>query len=173
MATVNTKLKQLTVADPLARTPDPWADFRQIEVIELHWEQTYRHSLGKYSRFFIELENQRFYATRCPKCGKVWTPPRPVCPDHLEITEWIQLSGKGRLAGFSVIHYAPAQASFLKPPYVLAYVQLDGADTLFAHLLQNYGDLADIRIGIPVRVVYNKGPVDHPILLMSFEPITK
>jgi uncharacterized OB-fold protein len=171
MATVTTRLKKFEVPDPFERIPDPWTNFRQIEVIELHWEQTYRHSLGKYSRFFIELENQRFYATRCPKCGKIWTPPRPVCPDHLEITEWIQLSGKGRLAGFSVIHYAPAQASWLKPPYVFAYVQLDGADTLFAHLLQNYDDLADLRMGMPVKVVYNKGPVDHPLLLMGFEPI--
>lgn len=36
MATVTSKLNQLTITDPLDRTPDPWADFRQIEVIELH-----------------------------------------------------------------------------------------------------------------------------------------
>ena len=173
MATVTTKLKQLAADDPLGRTPDPWADFRQIEVIELNWNQTYRHSLGKCSRFFIELENQRFYGTRCPKCGKVWAPPRPVCPEHLTITEWTELSGRGRLSGFSVVHYAPAWAPSLKPPFVLAYVRLDGADTLFLHLLRNYGNLAEVRIGIPVQVVYNEDPVDHPSLLMFFEPIAE
>lgn len=172
MTKVTGKLEQLAVSDPLGQSPDPWADFRQIEVIELHWEQTYRHSLGKYSRFFLEMENRRFFATRCPACARVWAPPRPVCPDDLTITEWVELSGRGRLASFSVLHYAPASAPpTLATPYVLAYVHLDGADTLFAHLLQNYGSLSEVYIGLPVKVVYNDGPVAHPLHLMAFEPI--
>ncbi len=170
MATVTSKLEQLTVSDPLARDPDLWADFRQIEVIELHWEQTYRHSLGKYSRFFVELENHRFFATRCPDCAKVWAPPRPVCPDHLTITEWVELSGRGRVESFSVLHHRSAIVPFIQPPYVLAYLRLDGADTLFAHLLRGYRSLAEVQIGMPVRVVYDDGPVAHPIHLMAFEP---
>ena len=74
------------------------------------------------------------------------------------------------MVSFSVLHYAPPMLSFLETPYVLAYVKLDGADTLFAHLLQNYGDLANIQHGMPVQIVYNDGPVDHPIMLMAFEP---
>ncbi|RME97516.1 MAG: Zn-ribbon domain-containing OB-fold protein [Chloroflexi bacterium] len=170
MATVTGKLKHLPAPDPLGPNPDPWADFREIEVLGLEWTQHYKHSLGKYSRFFLELENRRFFATRCPKCQKVWTPPRPVCPDDLTITGWVELSGRGQVVSFSVLHYAPAMLSFLKTPYVLAYVKMEGADTLFAHLLQNFGDLSQIRHGMPVRVVYNNGPVDHPIMLMAFEP---
>lgn len=171
MATVTGKLKHLTVSDPLGRNPDPWADFRDIEIIGLEWTQNYRHSLGKYSRFFLELERHRFFATRCPACQKVWTPPRPVCPDDLTITGWVELSGRGQVVSFSVLHYAPALLSHLETPYVLAYVKMEGADTLFAHLLQNFGDLSQIRHGMPVRVVYNNGPVDHPIMLMAFEPV--
>ena len=170
MTGVANKLKQFTVPDPLGRDPDPWADFRQIEVLGLEWVQQYRHTLGKYARFFIELEHKRFFATRCPKCGKVWAPPRPVCPHDLTITRWVELSGRGQVISFSVLHHAPAMLSFLKTPYVLAYVKLDGADTLFAHLLQNYRDLNQIRYGLPVQVVYNDGPVAHPILLMAFAP---
>ena len=170
MATINSKLKQETIADPNARTPDPWADFREIEVLGLEWTQNYRHSLGKYSRFFLELENKRFFATRCPKCGTTWSPPRPACPNDLTITEWVELSGQGEVVSFSVLHYAPAMLAHLETPYVLAYVKLDGADTLFAHLLQNYGSLETVKHGLPVRVVYQDGPVDHPIMLMAFEP---
>ncbi len=170
MAEVTNKLKQLTSPDPLNRTPDPWADFRDVEVIGLEWTQNYKHSLGKYSRFFLELENKRFFATRCQKCKKVWTPPRPVCPNDLTITKWVELSGRGHVVSFSVLHYAPAMLSFLETPYVLVYVKMAGADTLFAHLLQNYGDLDQVQHGLPVHVVYNDGPVDHPIMLMAFEP---
>lgn len=172
MADVTNKLKSLVVEDPLGRKPDPWADFRHVEVIELNWHQTYRHSLGKYSRFFLELENERFLATRCPECETVWSPPRPVCPRELAVTEWIELSGRGRLAGYSILHYAPSMAPDLETPYVLAYVEMEGADTLFAHLLRNV-EQDRIAIGMPVHVVYDAGPVSHPILLMAFEPLSE
>jgi hypothetical protein len=94
MDRIANKLAEQTVPDPLGRDPDPWADFRDIEIIELNWRQTYRHSLGKYSRFFLELEKGRFLATACPECEKVWAPPRPVCPDDLTITQWKELSGR-------------------------------------------------------------------------------
>ena len=155
---------------PREENADPWQDFRDIEILELHWEQHYRHSLGKYSRFFKELANKRFLATRCPQCEKVWAPPRPLCPDCLQITEWQELNGKGTLASFSVMHYAPSMTAYLETPYVLAYVKLEGADTLFAHLLKNYSSLDAIYIGMPVKVVYLDGPVEHPIHLMAFEP---
>lgn len=171
MADLTTRLKQATISNPFAPNADPWSAFRAIEVIELNWSQSYKHSLGKYSRFFLELENGRFFATRCPTCHKVWTPPRPACPDDLTITEWIELSGQGHIVSWSVLHYAPKMlAERLQTPYVLAYVKMDGADTLFAHLLQNYSDEAVIQHGLSVHVVYNKGPVAHPIMFMAFEP---
>ncbi len=169
MANVTTKLKQFTVPDPLGRESDPWVDFREIEIVELEWTFTYRHSLGKYSKFFIELENRRFFATRCPVCSKAWAPPRPVCPNHLSITEWVELSGRGQVKSFSILHHKPASAPFIQPPYVLAYVKLDGADTLFAHILQC--SPASVRIDMPVKVVFNDGPVAHPIHLMAFAPV--
>ena len=88
MAQVTTKLRSFTATVPLGREPDPWAAFRAIEVLELTWSQSYRHSLGKTSRFFLELENKRLLATRCPQCGMVWLPPRPVCP-----TNWPSRTG--------------------------------------------------------------------------------
>ena len=170
MSKVSSKLKQFTAENPTGTSSDPWSDFREIEIIELQWAQTYRHSLGKYSRFFLELENQRFLGTRCPTCEQVWTPPRPLCPDCLQVTTWHELSGRGELASFSVLHYAPAMMSHIQAPYVLAYVRLEGADTLFAHLLQNFAALDEVQIGMPVKIVYNDGPVEHPIHLMAFEP---
>jgi len=81
------------------------------------------------------------------------------------------LSGRGELVSWSVLHYAPKMLDWLETPYVLAYVKLEGSDTLFAHLLQNYGDTDALQAGMAVQVVYNDGPVAHPILLMGFEPV--
>lgn len=148
---------------------DVWAQFRQVERITLELTQSYKYSLGKYSRFFIELEKRRFMATGCPACNKVYAPPRPLCANCLAVTDWVELSGAGELKTWSVLHFSPGSnddVRALETPYILAYVLLDGADTLFPHLLK--APLDQLRFGMRVRVAYNDGPVQHPIHLMHF-----
>lgn len=151
---------------------DLWADFRQIERLTLTLTQHYTHTLGKYSRFFIELEQQRFLATRCAGCERVYAPPRPLCPACLKPTAWLELPGTGTLETFSVLHFSPgsnADVAALRTPYVFAYVLLDGASTLFPHLLR--APLEQVRLGMRVRVAYGDQPVEHPIHLMHFVPL--
>jgi len=151
---------------------DPWAGFRQVERLNLELTQHYRHSLGKYSRFFIELENKRFLATQCGQCQKTYAPPRPLCPDCLKVTEWKALPGTGTLETYSVIHFSPGtndDVRQLKTPYILAYALLDGASTLFPHLLK--ADPDSIEMGMRVKVAYTEDTVDHPIHLMYFVPL--
>lgn len=158
-----------TAADPWKQAADPWGDFRQVEVLTLEWTQHYQHSLGKYSKFFIELENQRFFATRCEQCQKTYAPPRPLCPECAQITHWVELAGTGRLETFSLMHFGSGvngDVRGLATPYILAYVLLDGANTLFPHLLK--ADPARARIGMRVRVAYKTEAVEHPIHLMHF-----
>ena len=78
---VDAKLDEQAMEDPLGRAAadDPWRDFRQVERLDFPLEFHFRHSLGKVSRFFLELESRRLMATRCPECGRVWMPPRPIC----------------------------------------------------------------------------------------------
>ena len=160
------------VADPSGAAADPWADFREIEQLSLEFTQSYRHSLGKYSRFFIELENQRFMATTCSACGRTYAPPRPLCPHCLIATTWVELSGDGTLITWSVLHFGPgsnADVEALETPYALAYVLLDGASTLFPHILEAPPET--LHNGMRVRVSYVDHDIFHPIHLMRFAPI--
>lgn len=150
---------------------DLWAEFRQVERLTLSLTQTYTHTLGKYSRFFIELENRRFMATHCETCDQVYAPPRPLCPQCLKPTIWLELSGAGTLKTFSVLHFSPgsnADVRSLATPYIFAYVLLDGASTLFPHLLR--APLEQVKPGMRVQVAYGDSPVEHPIHLMYFVP---
>ena len=161
----------ITCAD--MRDGDIWAEFRQAERITLDLSQRYKHSLGRYSRFFIELENRRFFATECAECGMVYAPPRPLCPACLQPTAWRELTGKGSLETWSLLHFSPhtnADVTALETPYALAYVLLDGSSALFPHLLRTDG--RELRRGMRVRVAYHDGPVSHPIHLMYFELAT-
>jgi len=157
--------------DPLGRTPaeDPWRDFRQVEVIDLKLDFRFRHSLGKYSRFFLELENRRLMATRCPRCGTVWMPPRPACGNDLAVTEWVELSGRGTLAAATECAYTLTTGGG-KDRLVLGYVALEGASTLLLQQIRNYGHAGRLTAGLPVRVVWADGPVTHPMELFWFEP---
>ncbi|MBK8023876.1 MAG: Zn-ribbon domain-containing OB-fold protein [Chloroflexi bacterium] len=151
---------------------DLWSEFRQVERLTLSLTQHYTHTLGKYSRFFIELEQKRFLATRCESCGRVYAPPRPLCPDCLQPTRWVELTGTGTVETYSVLHFSPgsnADVAALTTPYVLAYVLLDGASTLFPHLLR--AEPEHVTIGMRVRIAYVDGPVEHPIHLMYFSPM--
>ena len=172
MADVRSKKAVLSVTDPLKREPDPWAGFRQVEQLTLELTQHYTHSLGKYSRFFIELENKRFMATHCKKCAKTYAPPRPLCPNCLSITEWVELPGTGTVETYSVLHSSPGsnpEVEQLQTPYILAYVLLDGASTLFPHLL--LADPGRVTQGMRVKIQYVDQPVYHPLHLIRFVPL--
>ncbi|MCY4538341.1 MAG: Zn-ribbon domain-containing OB-fold protein [Chloroflexi bacterium] len=153
---------------------DDWAQFRQVERVAMALTQSYKYSLGKVSRFFMELENGRFLATRCDGCAKVFAPPRPLCPSCLAVADWVELSGQGVVKTYSVLHFSPGSnddVRALQTPYVLAYVLLDGADTLFPHLLKAPPD--QVHSGLRVRVAYSDEPVHHPIHLMYFVPVVE
>jgi uncharacterized OB-fold protein len=172
MAEVASKKDIQTAGDPYKRASDPWAAFRLVERLHLEFTQAYTHSLGKYSRFFIELENGRFMATRCARCQRVYAPPRPLCPECLHVTEWIELAGTGSVETFSILHFSPESnpdVQQMQIPYVLAYVLLDGASTLFPHILAALPE--SVQIGMRVRVDYVHNPVFHPLHLMRFVPL--
>lgn len=172
MADVNSKKDVQHVQPPWAALPDPWADFRIIERLTLEMTQHYTHSLGKTSRFFVELENRRFMATDCSTCNRTYAPPRPLCPTCLKITQWVELPGAGTVETFSTLHFSPGSnpdVDALTTPYVLAYVLLDGASTLFPHILVAPPD--SVSIGMRVRIEYVDQAVFHPLHLIRFVPL--
>jgi uncharacterized OB-fold protein len=168
---ITRKLDAFTAEDPLGRpaAEDPWRDFREVERIDFALEFRFRHSFGKLSRFFLELEQRRLMATRCPACGTVWMPPRPACGNDLTITEWVELSGRGTLAAASLSAYTLTTGGG-EDQLVLGYVDLDGADTLMLQQIRNIGDPARLTAGLPLHAVWADQPVGHPMESFWFEP---
>lgn len=168
---ITLKIDGVTMPDPRGRSPedDPWREFRDIERIHMGLEFHFRHSLGKVSRFFLELENRRLMATRCPTCAKVWMPPRPLCADDLTITEWLELPGNGVLEAASLSAYTLTTGGG-EDQLVLGYVRLEGADTLMLQQVKNYRDPSVLEPGLPVNVAWSDKPVGHPMESFWFEP---
>ena len=85
--------------------------------------------------------------------GKVYFPAREADPatGH-QLDEFIELPDKGTVTTFAIINI-PFAGQRIKPPYVAAYVLLDGADIPFLHLVTEI-DAADVRMGMRVEAVW-------------------
>ena len=76
-------------------------------------------------QFYKFLAQQKLMAAKCQRCGKIHLPPRPLCDNCFsqEFT-WTEISGKGKLATFTVIHIAPQQFQAMAP-YAVGIVELE------------------------------------------------
>ena len=85
--------------------------------------------------------------------GKVYFPAREADPaTGQQLDEFVELPDKGTVTTFAIINI-PFAGQRIKPPYVAAYVLLDGADIPFLHLVTEI-DAADVRMGMRVEAVW-------------------
>ncbi|MHA1362303.1 MAG: Zn-ribbon domain-containing OB-fold protein [Candidatus Freyarchaeota archaeon] len=121
----------------------------------------YRWSIGEAGlKFFQGMKNKKIMGTKCPKCGKVLVPGRKFCPTcFVDLSDWVEVSDKGTLESWTLVRY-PFLEQPKEPPYIIARIKLDGADSSFYHYLGGV-DLADpdkvkdqIKIGAKVEAVW-------------------
>jgi len=136
---------------------EPAADPQQagpVTMITTPIRLSYRHSTSaEESRYLRALAEGRIVGQRCPACGKVYVPPRGACPtDGVPTTDEVELPGVGTVTTFCIVN-VPFAGQRVRPPYVAAYVLLDGADIPLQHLI--LGCAADeVRMGMRVRAVW-------------------
>lgn len=105
------------------------------------------------SAFFRGMEQGRILGQTCPACGKVYVPPRGACPvDGVPTTDEVELAGTGTVTTFCIVN-VPFMGQKIKPPYVSAYVLLDGADIAFLHLILDV-PAEEVRMGMRVKAVW-------------------
>jgi uncharacterized OB-fold protein len=105
------------------------------------------------STFLRALEEGKLVGNRTGKDGKVYFPAREADPaTGKQLDEFVELPDKGTVTTFAIINI-PFAGQRIKPPYVAAYVLLDGADIPFLHLVTEI-DAADVRMGMRVEAVW-------------------
>jgi uncharacterized OB-fold protein len=131
---------------------------------EQTWDLSYRHALGKTtSRFLAGLAEGKIWGRRDPASGRVLVPPRSFSDrDHVATTDWVEVGHEGVIEMFTIV-YEPFH-NLPDPPYALAYVTLDGADTALVGYVRGL-DLSDqrsavaaLRIGTRVAVRFAEQP---------------
>ena len=125
----------------IAATPGPWKG--PVPVPDLDS-----------AAFWDGLKEHRLLIMRCEDCGYWIHSPLAGCPRCLSSNVTAQpVSGKGTVYSFTVVNreFAPG----IKPPYIAAYVDLEEQEAL--RMLTNLVNVrvGDIRIGMPVQVVFH------------------
>ncbi|MBP8132004.1 MAG: Zn-ribbon domain-containing OB-fold protein [Candidatus Hydrogenedentes bacterium] len=142
-------------------------------IIEGQMALPYQYFAGAVgSRFLLALrDGKKILGVRGAKSGRTVVPPRQTCERTFERLDqdWVEVGPEGTVTGFTVIRYRePYQPK--EPPYVLALIRLDGADSCISHLL-NCGDPACAHVGMRVRAVFAEESVDNILAIRHFEPV--
>ncbi len=118
-------------------------------------DQSDRPTVEQYKQF---IQDGKFKAFKCSDCGAVIAPPLGSCYNcGSSKMEWTEVSGKGRLIAFTVIHVAPEQFQD-EAPYYVAIVELDEGTRVTARL-SGFDPLKpeEVELGIPMELTYETG----------------
>ena len=102
------------------------------------------------ARFWRAIpQRYNMVGTKCETCGKVFFPPRSVCPHCRRNGKIVEhkCSGKGKVLTFSVVHSASDQYADMKP-YVLAIVELEEGARMTTQIVC---EPEEVYIGMPVK----------------------
>ncbi|MEY2423907.1 MAG: uncharacterized protein QOI95_3974 [Acidimicrobiaceae bacterium] len=126
----------------------------QVKSVRTPAELRYQYTAGAATtRFLRGIEQKKILGERCPKCGKVYVPPRGSCAtDGIPTTDQVDLAHKGTVTSFCIVN-VQFYGQAMEVPYTSALIMLDGSDLALMHLLQEVA-VEDVHIGMRVEAVW-------------------
>jgi len=104
---------------------------------------------------------------KCTQCGQLHYPPSPICPHCLNMkSEWVKLSGKGKVFSYILVHrrYHPGFSAEL--PYTVAIIETDEGIRMLSNVIGCKPDA--VKIDMPVEVAFED--VSPEFALPKFRP---
>lgn len=120
------------------------------------------------------LNEEKLMGSTCRQCGTLFAPPRPICVNCRSMDmDWVELSGKGKLAAFTCISIGPAamiaEGYNRNNPYISGVVTLDEGVRVDARIEGVDSRQPEaIRIGMPLKVKFLHRGENQTFL--AFEP---
>jgi uncharacterized OB-fold protein len=162
-------------SDEASPVPADSAPAEPVTIMTTPIHLRYEHTTSpEESRYLRGLAAGKLLGQRCPACGKVYLPPRGACPTcgvsgadsaasvSAEPTDgggtdaaaasFVELPDTGTVTTFCVVN-VPFPGQRIPPPYVVAYVLIDGADIPMQHLILGC-PAEEVRMGMRVSAVW-------------------
>ncbi|MBP1160753.1 putative OB-fold protein [Rhodococcus sp. PvR044] len=130
------------------------SDAEPVTIMTTPVDMMYTHTASAEESYYLRgLVEGKILGGRTDANGKVYVPPRGANPtDGIPTKEQVVLSDRGTVTTFCIVN-VPFLGQRIKPPYVAAYILLDGADIAIQHLILDI-DAADVRMGLRVEAVW-------------------
>ena len=148
-------------------------DSADAYVVEGKLALPYTYFAGRVGSTFITTlrDSKKILGVRCDACSKVFVPPRQTCERCMtDIREnWVQLENTGEVVNFTVVRYSDKHLP-RKIPYILAMIQLDGADMPLVHILDEV-KIENVKSGMRVEAVFSENPTNTILDIDHFKPV--
>lgn len=144
----------LGAEDPVAESADATDERDPVTMVVTPTEIEIQHSASPIESAYLRaLQDGKLLGARTGENGKVYFPAREADPaTGLSLDNLVELPDQGTVTTFAIINI-PFAGQRIKPPYVAAYVLLDGADIPFLHLVADI-DAHEVRMGMRVQAVW-------------------
>jgi len=120
--------------------------------------------------FWRAAREGRFLIMCCRPCDRPFFYPRRYCPRcWSDDTEWQQVSGRGVVHTYSIVHQNPAPPFSDWVPYAVVLVDLDEGVRVMANW-DRAAPLDGLAVGAQVEVIFE--PVTDEISLPRFRPVS-
>lgn len=137
------------------------------------------HEAFTHAAFQRHLNEHRLMAARETSSGKLYLPPRPLCPESRSTDmTWDVMSGRGTLLAFSVVHIVPTamqEAGYSrKNPYCVGVVELEEGPRISGQILGvDVSHPESIEVGTKVEVKFvDRGEGDERKTFLAFETVS-
>jgi len=117
--------------------------------------------------FWNSLKEHKLKIQKCRQCGQFRFPPRIICPNCLSLeSEWTEVSGKGKVYSFTVVHHAYWPGYKDELPYVVALIDLEEKVRLTSNIVGCSPQ--EVEIGMDVQIEFED--VTPELTLHKFRP---
>lgn len=130
---------------------------------EQTWDLEYKHALGATTSRFLQGLAEHKILGRKTTDDRILVPARSYDDQtHTATGEWVEVANNGKIEMFTVVY--EAFKGLPTPPYALAYVMLEGADTALVgyvkgvDLTDQKAAIAALSIGTDVDVKFAEKP---------------
>lgn len=151
-----TVMSEITAPEPTL--PASLRDVEPVRSIRTPIRMEYTFTPGEGAQTYLSaMADRRILGNVSPVDGAILTPPRGVDPrSGVACTEFVELPHQGHVGSFCVTRVPIPGRSDLTPPYISAWIFIDGADTGFLHVVSEC-EPSDCRIGMRVEAVWKEG----------------
>jgi uncharacterized OB-fold protein len=116
--------------------------------------------------FWDAAAERRLTVQYCGHCDRHQHVPLALCPTCSGPLDWREVTGRGVIHTFTIVHLAHHPALADKVPYNVSVVELDEGPLLVTNVVNCSN--AELEVGMPVTVVFED--IGDGLRLPKFEP---